>query len=58
MNTVNKTILEFAPNVNIQRLEILPVVGATMLAAESINQSLPDTFVSNLPEELCIPNMF
>lgn len=58
MHTVQQTIREAAPNVQIKRLEILPVVGAVMLAADHANASFDADFTTTLPEEMRIPAMF
>lgn len=58
MHTINSTISEFAPKVKVKRLEVLPVAGATMLAADSIGAPLSANFVEALPEALRIPAMY
>lgn len=58
MNTVNHVIADFAPTVVVKRLEVQPVIGAVMLAADSIEASFSGGFIRNLPEELRIPAMF
>lgn len=58
MNTITSTISTFAPAVTIKRLEVLPVIGAVMLAADSINTSLDADFVTTLPSEMRIAAMF
>jgi N-acetylglucosamine kinase-like BadF-type ATPase len=58
MQTVTETILGYAPNVQIKRLGVQPVVGAVLLAADSVGASLPADFINGLPESLKIPSMF
>ncbi len=58
MNTITQTIRAVSTTVKIKRLEVLPVTGAVMLAADSIGASFDETFVDTLPEEMKIPAMF
>jgi N-acetylglucosamine kinase-like BadF-type ATPase len=58
MGTINKTISEFAPNAKINRLEVLPVVGAAMLAADHVGKSFKSDFITTLPSAMKIPAVF
>lgn len=58
MTTVRKVILEDAPRVIIRRLDVPPVVGAVLLAADSAGIRLPDTWTSNIPKDMQVPSMF
>lgn len=58
MDTIHRTTGDFAPNVTIKRLEVLPVVGAAMLAADQVDRSFSGDFVNTLPESLRIPAMY
>ena len=58
MDTVHAVIHKFAPAVTIKRLDVPPVVGAVLLAADSINAALDASFAANLPPEIRKPSMF
>ena len=58
MSTVTGVISGYAPAVRILRLEVLPVVGAVMLAADHVEKSFGGDFVTSLPDNLRIPAMF
>lgn len=58
MDTVRGVILEFAPNVTIKRLDVPPVVGAVLLAADDAGVILPAGWAAGLPRELQVPSMF
>jgi N-acetylglucosamine kinase-like BadF-type ATPase len=52
LNTVNEVIHHAAPGVTVKRLEVPPVVGAVMLAADAVGAELDRRFVAALPEEI------
>lgn len=58
MSTVTDVISGYAPAVRILRLEVLPVVGAVMLAADHVEKSFEGDFVTSLPDNLRVPAMF
>lgn len=52
IDTVKAEIHRTAPGVTIKRLDVPPVVGAVMLAADSVNEVLDQSFVLTLPDEI------
>ena len=58
MKTVREVILSDAPGVTIKRLDAPPVVGAVLLAADSVGVSLPANLVADLPTAMQVPSMF
>lgn len=52
INTVKEVIHRTAPGVTIKRLDVPPVVGAAMLAADEIDEVLDRGFIPALPDEI------
>lgn len=59
MDTVRATVAAQSPRAHVKRLDVPPVVGAVLLAADSVNFAITDEFMTNLratlPAELQVP---
>jgi len=60
MNTITEVVHECAPNAKVSRLDVPPVVGAVLLAADTIGFKTDSNFIAairaTLPRELYVPS--